>query len=274
VSPFDRISLEPSRFCSKGCSFCYNGSSLRGTQGFTADEVLALARDCAANGVRFLSLGGGEPLEWPGLFAVLDGLRGTLGRSFTTNGLELARKPELFDDIVRVRPDKVHVSIHAPENAREVERVAQQVSELAARGIPSGINLLVRQRHLDAARQTVLTLGQSGMGLDRIVFLPARGVPGQTPRPEDVAWVATGKRAKSAPFMSMSCLRGCAKSERFVSIGADRTAAWCSYTVSRRKLTGLRHADIVAALSPSPEPLGLTPCDTALVRTLAAEVRA
>ena len=264
---FDRISLEPSRFCSKGCAFCYNGSSPRGREGFTAAEVLSLAVDCAKHGVRFLSLGGGEPLEWPGLLEVLDGLRGVLGRSFTTNGLELQKRPALFGELVRVRPDKVHVSIHAVENAREVARVTEQVRALDELGLAAGVNLLVRQSHLVEARAAVETLAQAGITRERIVFLPSRGVPGQTPSPEDTAWVATGVRVKGPPFMSMSCLNGCAKRERFVSIGADKTIAWCSYTVSRRKLAGLRHADLVAALT-GKEPVGLTPCSVALVRTL------
>jgi MoaA/NifB/PqqE/SkfB family radical SAM enzyme len=261
---FDRISLEPSRFCSKGCAFCYNGSSPRGRDGFTASEVLALARDCAAHGVRFLSLGGGEPLEWDGLFEVLDGLRGVLGRSFTTNGLELTRRPALFDEIQRVKPDKVHVSIHAVENAKEVTRVLEQVLALDERGVPAGVNLLVKQSHLAEARDVVRQLEHAGLGRERIVFLPSRGIPGQTPSAQDVAWVATGVRESSQRFMSMSCLRGCAKSLRFVSIAADRTVAWCSYTIARQKLESLTHAAVISALTP----LGLTPCDVALVRTL------
>lgn len=42
---------------------------------------------------------------------------------------------------------------------------------------------------------------------------------------EDVAWVATGVPQSSGVFMSMSCLRGCAKNPRFISIAADRTVA-------------------------------------------------
>lgn len=265
---FDRISLEPSRFCSKGCAFCYNGSSPRGRDGFSAREVISLARDCAEHGVRFLSIGGGEPLEWQGLFEALDALRGVLGRSLTTNGLELVKRPALFEELARVKPDKVHVSIHAVENQREVVRVLEQVQALDELGISAGVNLLVRQSHLAEARAVVTQLEQSHIGRERIVFLPSRGIPGQTPSAEDVAWVATGVRESSGGFMSMSCLRGCAKSPRFVSIAADRTVAWCSYTVARRKLTALTHAAVLSALSPSPQPLGLTPCDVALARTL------
>lgn len=241
--------------------------------GFTPAEVIELARDCAENGVRFLSLGGGEPLEWPGLFEVLDSLRGVLFRSFTTNGLQLAKH---LDEVVRVAPDKVHVSIHVPS---EAERVSGQVSQLSQRGVPSGVNLLVRRSQLEAAREAALTLERAGIQREQVVFLPSRGIPNETPTPADVAWVATGQRVKSAPFKSMSCLNGCAKSERFLSIGADRTVAWCSYTISRRPLLGLKHVHVLEALgltlTPSlsrreREVLGLIPCDQARLPSVGA----
>lgn len=267
-SAFDRISLEPSRFCSKGCSFCYNGSNVSGREGFSAADVIALATDCAANGVRFISIGGGEPLEWPGLFEALDGLEGVLGRSFTTNGLMLQKNPALFDEVQRVGPDKVHVSIHAPDNQREVERVCAQVGELTARGVPAGVNLLVGRSKLAESRAAVEHLAAHGIGIERIVFLPSRGIPNETPEPADVAWVATGTRGLKGPrFQSMTCLMGCGRSDRFVSIGADRTVAFCSYTVTRRKLPALTHAAILEAIT-VPFLLGLVPCDEALVRTL------
>jgi hypothetical protein len=262
MSAFDRLSIEPSRVCSKRCSFCYNGSSPRGVTGFSGREVVELGRDCAANGVRFISIGGGEPLEWPGLFEALGGLRGSLSRSLTTNGLPLA-STALLDALVKAAPDKIHLSIHAPTNAHEVERVAAQALELDARGLVVGINLLVRRDELEAARAAVVRLTQAGLDTRRVVFLPARGT-GLTPTPLDVAYVATGQRASSAPFQSMSCLSSCSASERFVSVGADRTVAWCSYTVSRRPLEALSHRAVVEAL----EGLELTPCTTALVRDL------
>jgi organic radical activating enzyme len=250
----DRISIEPSRFCSKACAFCYNGSSRDGRTGFSASDVIHLATDCAAHGVRYVSLGGGEPLEWPGLFETLEALRGVLGRSFTTNGLPLEKNPSLYERIAAARPDKVHVSIHQPA---ETTRVAQQVTRLAELGIPSGVNLLVRRSALDAARDAVEKLVDAGLDANRIVLLPMRGST-DVPSAQEVASVARAL----GPFQSMTCLRGCAKSERFASIGADRTVAWCSYTVSRRPLRALTHAALVEAL----DGLELRPCEQRMVR--------
>ena len=242
----DRISIEATRRCSKGCAFCYNGSNADGEGDWTKEDVLAFVRDCAAHGVRAVSFGGGEPLEWPPIYDVLDALRGVVFRSLTTNGLHL--------DVARLAacaPDKVHVSIHAPENPREVERVIAQVRSLPMK---SGVNLLVRKSRLDDARRATEALHAAGIGNDRIVHLPMRGE--DTPTPEDVRRVA-GER-----FQSMTCLGGCGKSPRFASIGADRTVAWCSYTRARRALGSPTFVAMARAL----RNLDLDPCDRNLVR--------
>lgn len=221
----DRISLELSRRCGKGCPFCYNGSNPSGSGEWTAAEVVDLAGDCAANGVKAFSFGGGEPLEHPELFAILKSLQGVVFRSLTTNGLLL---PRVFDALIAARPDKVHVSIHFPGNVAEVQRVISQVIELQERGVRSGVNLLVRASDLPAVGFAVAQLQADGIGNDRIVYLPMRGQ--DTPTPQQLASVA------GARFQSMTCLSACGKSPRFVSIDSEQRAAWCSYTASRRRI--------------------------------------
>jgi hypothetical protein len=82
-----------------------------------------------------------------------------------------------------------------------------------------------------------------------VVYLPMR--VRDTPTPAEVARVAGG-----GPFQSMSCLTGCARSPRFVSVGWDRRVAWCSYTEARAPLRQLSYAGLVAAL----DGLGLVYC--------------
>ncbi|HLF92136.1 MAG TPA: radical SAM protein, partial [Planctomycetota bacterium] len=89
----------------------------------------------------------------------------------------------------------------------------------------------------------------AGIGNDRIVYLPMRGK--DTPTPEEVASVAGGRR-----FQSMTCLSACGRSERFCSIGWDKTAAWCSYTETRRALPELTYRGVASAL----DGLGLKFC--------------
>jgi hypothetical protein len=156
---------------------------------------------------------------------------------------------ETLDELVAARPDKVHVSIHFPERAGEVDRVIGQVHELAGRGIKSGINFLVTRTNLPAAREAAKRVRDAGIGNDRIVYLPMRGR--DTPTPDELADVA-GR----TPFQSMTCLTGCGPSPRFVSIGWDKSVAWCSYTETRRSLPELSFAALLAATTG----LGLTFC--------------
>lgn len=238
-----RVSLEPSRRCSKGCAFCYNGSNAEADGDWRSDEIVTFALDLAQNGVQSISFGGGEPLEWSGIFDTLDALRGVLMRSLTTNGLPL-RDVDTFERLVRAKPEKCHVSIHHPSSASEVIRATSIVNALEARGICAGVNLLVARSRIDAARRAAQALRDAGIRNDRIVYLPMRG--NDTPTPEEIATVAEGS------FQSMTCLSACAKSERFASVAADRTVAWCSYTRSRRKLAAPNFAALLQALRDLP----------------------
>jgi MoaA/NifB/PqqE/SkfB family radical SAM enzyme len=246
VAP-ERLSVELTNRCGKACWFCYNDSRPEGATRWTVEELIAFVRDCAAHGVKAVSFGGGEPLQYEGLFDVLAGLRGTLFRSLTSNGLLL--HGDLLDRLVAAAPDKVHLSVHFPERDAEVRRVVAQVQELARRGVRSGINLLVARSNLAAAARAAAAVRGAGIDNDRIVYLPMRGQ--DTPTPAEVAQVAGGR-----PFQSMSCLTACGPSPRFCSVGWDKTVAWCSYTVTRAPLRVLTYDGLQAALTG----LGLTFC--------------
>jgi molybdenum cofactor biosynthesis enzyme MoaA len=243
----DRVSIELTNRCSKACWFCYNTSAPGGGTRWSVSELVDFATDCAAHGVKAVSFGGGEPLQYEGVFEVLDGLRGRLFRSLTSNGLLLSG--DLLDRLVAAAPDKVHLSVHFPEREAEVRRVIDQVRDLADRGIRSGVNLLVARSNLPAATRAAEAIREAGIGNDRIVYLPMRGQ--DTPSPREVAAVAGDQ-----PFQSMSCLTGCGRSPRFCSVGWDRTVAWCSYTRTRAPLRALTYAGLQAAL----DGLGLEFC--------------
>lgn len=261
TSTVDRISVEPSRFCSKACSFCYNASNASEASMWAPDDLVAFARSCAAGGVKVVSFGGGEPLEYAPIFDVLSALEHVIARSLTTNGLLLERD-ELRDRLVAARLQKVHVSIHAPENPREVERVIALVLELRRRGVPTGVNLLVRRSRLEEAKRAATALAAQAITNERVVYLPMRGE--DTPTATQVADVAGG------PFQSMTCLRACGKSPRFASIDSEGEAAFCSYTRSRRRLTAPTYEALVEAL----RGLELAPCDGVGLLRVARLVRA
>jgi MoaA/NifB/PqqE/SkfB family radical SAM enzyme len=243
----ERLSIEVTNRCAKACWFCYNHSHAEGATEWTPDELVGFVGDCAAHGVKAVSFGGGEPLQYDGLFAVLEQLRGTLFRSVTTNGLLLSG--DLLERLVAAVPDKVHLSIHFPERDAEVERVVRQARELSDRGVRSGVNFLVARSNLEAARRAAAVVREAGIGNDHIVYLPMRAR--DTPTPEEVADVAG-----NAPFQSMTCLTRCGRSPRFCSVGWDKTVAWCSYTVTRAPLRSLSHEGLLAAL----DGLGLAFC--------------
>lgn len=239
----DRISIELTNRCEKACWFCYNHSGPSGLESWSLEELLQLIEDCANHGVKAVSFGGGEPLQSSLLLPLLSSLRGRLFRSLTTNGLLLTR--ERLRELAAVAPDKIHISIHFPENRREVDRVTQQVHELQASGIRSGVNLLVAASQLPAATSAAAALRQAGLSSDQIVYLPMRGQ--DTPTPEQVSSVAGNQ-----PFQSMTCLGSCSKSPRFCSVAWDRTVAWCSYTSSRAQIAELTHAGLTSALTDLP----------------------
>lgn len=223
----ERISIELTNRCAKACRFCYNRSSPDGATEWSPADVVNFVCDCARHGVRDVSFGGGEPLEYPQLYDVLAGLRGLLHRSVTTNGLKL--DDAMIASLARTGLEKVHVSIHFPEHAEEVARVIRQVRALEDAGIRSGVNLLVAGTALEAGRQAVERLVAAGIDMERIILLPMR--LHDIPTAQDVARIAGGR-----PFQSTSCLKQCAPSPRFVSLNAKREVGWCSYTRARRQL--------------------------------------
>lgn len=233
----ERLSLEVSRLCAKACDFCYNGSEPGSEQAWRPDEVVGFAESLIEHGLKALSIGGGEPLQYEGLETIFDALRGRVFLSMTSNGLLL---DEQLSRVSKLSPQKMHLSIHYPSRAPEVTRVIRQVVELRRLGIPSGVNLLVRRSDLEAATTVRAQLWDAGILNDSIMFLPMRG--SDTPSPDEIAALA------GAPFQSMTCLSKCGRSPRFCSIGADKSVGHCSYTQERRVLKELNAKGLHDAL--------------------------
>ena len=99
----ERISIEVTNRCAKACWFCYNHSQPEAGTRWTVAELEAFVRDCAAHGVKAVSFGGGEPLQYDGLFDILTRLRGVLFRSITSNGLLLSGP--VLEKLLEAAPD-------------------------------------------------------------------------------------------------------------------------------------------------------------------------
>jgi sulfatase maturation enzyme AslB (radical SAM superfamily) len=245
----ERVSIELSTRCGKGCHFCYNASGPERTEAWSPVDVITLVRSLADHGTRAVSLGGGEPLEYDGLEEICDGLRAHVFLSMTTNGLLL---DDQLERVSRLNPAKVHISVHYPSRDAEVERVIRQVQLLRRMGIRSGVNLLVRADRVAEAASAAARIRDAGIGNGAIVYLPMRGQ--NTPTPVQMAQVAG-----STAFQSMTCLMGCGASPQFCSIDASRRVAHCSYTKTRRELASLDAAGLAQSL----EELGLAFCGAA-----------
>jgi len=242
----ERVSIELTRRCQKACDFCYNQSGPQAQDAWAPEDVIGFVKSIAQHGTRAVSLGGGEPLQYPGLDEVFGALSGLVFLSMTTNGLLLDQQ---LERISRLNPNKVHISIHYPKRRGEVERVTRQVLLLRRMGIRAGVNLLVRHDEIPVVADVARQLRDAGITNESIVYLPMRG-QAHTPTPADIAHVAGG------PFQSMTCLGTCGKSPQFCSLNARQEAAHCSYTTERRKLASLDAAGLSHAL----KGLGLRYC--------------
>ena len=236
----DQLSIDLSNYCSKQCSFCYNHSSKKGNVAWSAEEVIAFAKDCIANGVKAVSLGGGEPFEYDGIFDIIDALYPLCYLTVTTNGLHFgSNRGVLWKTLELHKPDKIHISLHNPESL-ELSMVLQESRMLQNLGIKPGCNLLVSKTKLEDCALAYESLSNV-LNPDQIILVPLRF--GDTPSPEDLAHVTGGK-----PFQSPSCLLKCQPPVKFVSVSWDKKVNYCSYAGGKQPLQSLDFQGLVDAL--------------------------
>lgn len=233
------LSIDLSNFCSKQCSFCYNHSKKDGNTMWEPEEVVSFATDCIEHGIKAVSLGGGEPFEYEGIFNVIDGLYPKCYLSITTNGLPLENEA-IWEKLMHHKPDKIHVTIHQPNCNSEVDRVESLLKKLADTGIKPGLNLLVGADKVAFSKEVYARFLEF-LNPDQIIIVPQRF--GNTPTPKQVAEVASGK-----PFQSPSCLLSCIRPENFVSVTWDKKVSSCSYSPSKGTLEALDFNGLTKAL--------------------------
>lgn len=234
------LSIDLSNYCSKQCPFCYNHSRKEGSTLWTVDEVIAFVTDCIDNGIKAVSLGGGEPLEYDGIFDVIDALYPKCYLSITTNGLPL-ENGRIWSMLMKHHPDKVHITIHSPNNVEEVERVIMQINRLKGTEIKPGVNLLVGADKVEDAHKVYIRLMKI-VSSEQVILVPQRF--SNTPSPKQLSFVADGK-----PFQSPSCILGCKRPQRFVSISWDKKVNSCSYAQGKQPMESLSFQGLIIALS-------------------------
>lgn len=235
------LSIDLSNYCSKQCPFCYNHSTREENTIWKPQEVIAFAADCVkTGGVKAVSLGGGEPFEYEGVFEVIDALFPLCYLSVTSNGLPL-ENPDIWDKLTKHKPDKIHLTIHQPNHQNEVDRVERQLRQIAGIGITPGVNLLVGADKVEDVRRVYERLSKT-LEPKQIIFVPQRF--SNTPTPKQLSDVAGGK-----PFQSPSCLLGCKPPENFCSVSWDKKVAPCSFAPCKEPLPTLDYAGLQSALS-------------------------
>ncbi|MDD4848882.1 MAG: radical SAM protein [Bacteroidales bacterium] len=234
------LSIDLSNYCSKQCSFCYNHSHHEGNVDWQTGEIIAFAKDCIVHGVRAISLGGGEPFEYPGIFEVIKALQPLAYLSITTNGLPLEHA-EVWQQLEACRPDKIHVTIHFPDNATEVARVISLIKRLQSKtDIKPGVNLLVSANTIEYCKNVFSQL-RNILSPEQIILVPQRFA--NTPTPAQLSSVSGGE-----PFQSPSCLLQCTRPQNFASVSWDKRVNSCSFAGGKEKLTSLDYNGLSAAL--------------------------
>ena len=207
---------------------------------WTPAEVAEFAKDCISNGVEAISLGGGEPFEYEGIFDIIDQLQPLAYISITSNGLPLEDE-NLWENVVKHSPDKIHVTIHNPDDAREVKRVISLIKRLSSTQIKPGINLLVSDNKIEECRMVYQRL-RSDLDSSQIILVPRRF--SNTPTPKQLAYITDGN-----PFQSASCLLGCKPPTNFASVSWDKKVNRCSYAGGKQALKSLTFAGLIDALN-------------------------
>ena len=205
------------------------------------EELIPFVLDLHKHGIDAVSFGGGEPFEFDGIFDLISGLMDELYVSVTSNGLPLENKT-VFERLLQNKPDKIHITIHHPENTAEVDRVIKMVVKIAEAGIKSGVNLLVSDFNVEEGKKIYSRLLKNGISSDRIILIPRRFTC--EPTPKQLAEIAGRK-----PFQSPACLTGCKRPEEFCSVSWDKKVNWCSYAGGKQPLKELTYNGLMEALN-------------------------
>lgn len=237
----EQISIDLTNKCSKGCSFCYNKSNPSNGHLWERDELICFIDDCIKHGTKAISFGGGEPLEYPYIFELISYVAKKAFVSMTTNGL-LLEVEDNFEKLTSSGLDKIHISIHNPENPFEVKRILEQIKRIrTATQIIPGINLLVRSNNIDACKE-VYKAFRGYLDPKEIILVPMRFK--DIPEAKQLLEITGGN-----PFQSPSCLLSCTKPSNFCSVSWDKKVNWCSFAKGKQKLDNLSYSGLLEALS-------------------------
>jgi MoaA/NifB/PqqE/SkfB family radical SAM enzyme len=219
--------------CNLGCTFCSRPADRRSA--WTVDAALALLADLDHAGVAEVAFGGGEPLVFPGLFALVDALwaHTRLAVHLTTNG-------ELLDDEalrrLRGRIGELRLSIYDETGWRDT------LARLQGHGQRFGVNVLVTPDRLPHLPALLDELGERGVS--DVLLLPVLGHPALALSPAEGRAVAALVAARwptttlklgvcwgpeLAHLPRLLPVGDCGAGREFLELTADRRVRACSF---------------------------------------------
>ena len=170
---------------------------------------------------------------------IIDALYPKCYLSITSNGLPL-ENTDIWKDLLKHSPDKIHLTIHQPQDREEVKRIETLIKRLSTTKIKPGVNLLVGADKIDYAKQVYAKLNNI-LTPEQIILVPQRFE--NTPTAKQIASISNGK-----PFQSPSCLLKCNQPNNFVSVSWDKKVNFCSYAFGKEKLQALNYQSMIKAL--------------------------
>lgn len=153
--------------CSKGCSFCYKDSTPDGKVMSVEEYCRVLDSLCSTeHGTVFqVAIGGGEPLEHPDFFKIVDEtVKRGIVLNFTTNGLYLTR--EICETIM----GKVGAMAISASSLSDLKRIRPAID--CAEGMKVNVHyILSKESIVDATKIVKGTYNDLLKGVNAVVFL-------------------------------------------------------------------------------------------------------
>jgi hypothetical protein len=174
--------IEITKECNLTCSVCFSASFPGAGNQMPVAEVVALARGLRQQGLRAVTLSGGEPTLHPQLVEIVRSIR-RLGMDVTlaTNGLRLGREPELARQLRRAGLTYLYIQMdtlrgEVCQKLRGGDYVAlkqQAIVHARAAGLYFGLTTTVVRDNLDEVGAVLRFAAQHGPHLGVIGFLSA-----------------------------------------------------------------------------------------------------
>jgi uncharacterized radical SAM superfamily Fe-S cluster-containing enzyme len=174
--------LEITRECNCTCPVCYADARPGAGGHLPLAEVEAVARALRDQGLKAISLTGGEPTLHPELPSIIANLR-RIGLDVTliSNGLRLGRDPALARRLRRSGLTYLYLQLdtlsprvcETIRGDREVETRLRAVEHARRAGMHLGVNVTVVRDNLDEAGALLAHAAARAPGLDLVTYLPA-----------------------------------------------------------------------------------------------------